>query len=66
VLTVLLTQQLSLIILCLNFSKSCSSNNATAASQLKSTYDEMIMDYCGSWMGNTCKFDAELVQNEEG
>ena len=45
-----------------HFSKSCSSNNSTAANRLKRTYDEMRIDYCGSWMGNACKFDAELVE----
>jgi len=30
-----------------HFSKSCSSNNATAASQFKRTYD-MRMDHCSS------------------
>jgi len=43
------------------FSKACSSNNATTASQLKSTYDDMRKDYCGSWVDNTSKFDEELV-----
>ena len=46
-----------------HFSKACSSNNATTASQLKRTYDDMRKDYCGSWVDNTSKFDAELVDS---
>jgi len=44
-----------------HFSKACSSNNATTASQLKRDYDDMRKDYCGSWVDNTSKFDEELV-----
>jgi len=46
-----------------HFSKACSSNNATTASQLKRTYDDMRKDYCSSWVDNTSKFDAELVDS---
>ena len=43
------------------FSKACSSNNATTASQLKRTYDDIRKDYCSSWVDNTSTFDAERV-----
>jgi len=46
-----------------HFSKSCSSNDANAASRLRSKYFDMRANYIGGHIDDSYKFNAELVEN---
>ena len=46
-----------------HFSKSCSSNDVTAASRLKRVYNDMRVGYSGAVVNESCQFDAGLVDD---
>jgi len=46
-----------------HFSKSCSSNDANAASRLSRKYFYLRANYIGGHTDDSYKFDAELIEN---